>query len=285
MGILAWGSGAARAGAARRPRVILCCETYSLRDMISKGALTLEGVPALYKELNIPGISWNDKYFTSWETSYLDDLKRAVKASGRVTSCLIMEGNLATNDENARRKQLDEDIRKLKAAAYLGAPVVRVNLGGTGRDADDDTVGVERCIAAFNEMLPLAKSLNVKLTIENHGGCSRTADRILKVIHGTDRKWVGSCMDFGNWPYQPTELRYTEMAKLAPYAYHVHAKSHRFNPDGEEGDIDYKRVLGMLRDANYRGAISVEWEGVTPRDSVEAVKLTRDLIRKYWPGI
>src|SRR5206468_2390202 len=113
---------------------------------------------------------------------------------------LIMEGNLATASEAARRKQIATNTEKLKAAAYLGAPVVRMNLGGTGTDEGDDTVGVERCIAAFNEMLPLAKKLGIKITIENHGGCSKTADRILKVINGTDPKWVGSCLDFGNWP-------------------------------------------------------------------------------------
>src|SRR5438067_48098 len=59
--------------------VILSCETYSLRDMNRGGRLSLEAIPALYKELGIEGISWNDMFFKSWETSYLDSLKNAAK--------------------------------------------------------------------------------------------------------------------------------------------------------------------------------------------------------------
>jgi sugar phosphate isomerase/epimerase len=269
----------------RKHKVILGCETYSLRDKFKDGTLTLEAVPALYKELGIQGISWNDMFFKSWDNAYLDKLKSAAKEAGRTTVCLIMEGNLSTADADKRRMQEEDDMMKLKAAAYLGCSVVRVNLGGTGSDQGDDTVGVERCVAAFNELLPVTKQHNIKITIENHGGTSKTADRVLKVINGTDPRWVGSCLDFGNWPAQPTELKYQEIEKLAPHAYHTHAKTHRFGPDGEESDIDYTRVLNMLRKANYTGAVSIEWEGNVPSDQVEGVKMTRDLVRKHWPGI
>jgi sugar phosphate isomerase/epimerase len=134
-------------------------------------------------------------------------------------------------------------------------------------------------------MLPLAKKFSIKMTIENHGGCSKTAERILKVIDGTDPNYVGSCLDFGNWPSEPKELKYSEIAKLAPHAFHTHAKTHHFLPNGEESEIDYKRVFGMLKREKYAGAISIEWEGDDPKDPVEGVKMTRDLIRKHWKGV
>ncbi len=269
----------------KKPVPILSCETYSLRDMYRDGKLTLEATPALFKELNIPGISWNDMFFKSWDTAYLDALKSAAAAAGVKSTCLIMEGNLAQADLDKRKKQVEENIKKLKAADHMGIPVVRMNLGGTGNDLDDDNIGVQRCITAFNEMLPLAVRFNIKITIENHGGCSKTADRIIHVIDGTDPRWVGSCLDFGNWPREPKELKYKEIEKLVPYAYHTHAKSHTFDSSGEEPDIDYKRVLGMLKKAKYIGAISIEWEGADPKDPVEGVKRTRDLVRKHWKGV
>ncbi len=269
----------------KKPTVILSCETYSLRDLFGKGKLTLEQVPALYRDLDIQGISWNDMFFKSWDTDYLGSLKRAAKDAGRTTTCLIMEGNLAHDDLDKRKKQVEEDMKKMKAASFLGAPVVRVNLGGTGRDADDDVIGVQRCVTALKEMLPLAKELKIKMTIENHGGCSKTADRILKVIDGTDPEWVGSCLDFGNWPNTPPNLKYDEIGKLVGHAYHTHAKTHNFLPNGEERDLDYKKILGMLKRAQYSGAISIEWEGDYPVDQVEGVKLTRNLVRKYWKGV
>ena len=160
------------------------------------------------------------------------------------------------------------------------APIVRINLGTTGDIERDKTIGVQRCIEAFNKLIPLAKELGIKITIENHGGVSKTADMILDVIKGTDPHWVGSCLDFGNWA---DDVRYSESEKLVPYAYHVHAKTHEFNEQGEDINKDYKRLLQMLKDADYKRAVSIEYEG--PDDQIEGVKKTRDLILKYWPEL
>lgn len=260
---------------------ILSCETYSLRDLMDSGKLDYLTVPKTLKDLGIPGITYNSIWMKSYDKPYLDSIKKACKDAGVTITGFIIEGNIATLDDAARKKQIDEDIKELKAAAYLGAPVVRINLGGTGKGQEaDDSVGVERVIDAFNQILPIAKDLGVKITIENHGGVSKNADAIIKVIKGTDPAWVGSCLDFGNWP---PEVRNTESAKLAIYAYHVHAKCHEFTPDGECVGADYKYLLGLLQRAKYTGAISIEYEG--GGDHIEGVKKTAALIRKYWPGI
>lgn len=263
-----------------KSKPFIACETYSIRDYITNGKLTMEQVPGLLKELGIKGIVWNDMFFASWDEQYLDKLKNAAISNGIINAGLIMEGNLAGDDESDRRRQIEEDKMKLKAAARIGCPVVRINIGGTGDEQKDATVGVQRVIDAFNELLPLARELGIKMTIENHGGVSGKADWILKIIEGTDPKWIGSCLDFGNWP---AEIRYSESEKLARYAYHVHAKTHEFSADGEETKVDYGRALKMMKDAVYAGAVSIEFEG--PGDQVEGVKKTRDLIRKHWPGI
>lgn len=275
------------ASAARAPRPgrepILSLDTYSLRDLYRSRKLTLEDTPALLRELKIKGITFNDMFFGDRlsDKAYLDMLKKAVKDNGRIVTGFIIEGNLATADEDARRRQIELNKEKMKAAAYLGAPVCRINIGGTGGGPEQDaTVGVERVISAFKELLPLAKQLNLKITIENHGGVSAKADNTLKIIKGTDPNWVGSCLDFGNWP---ADIRYEECQKLAPYAYHVHAKAYSFDDRGEETRMDYGRLLGMLKAAKYKWAVSIEFEG--RGDPIEGVKKTRDLILKHWPEV
>lgn len=259
---------------------ILSCDTYSLRDLFSSGELDYLTAPKVLKEMGIPGITYNSIWM-KYDKAYMDAMKKACKDAGVTITGFIMEGNIATINDAARKKQIEDDIEAIKAAGYLGAPIVRINLGGTGKgDEQDDTVGVQNCIDAFNEMLPIAKQLNVKLTIENHGGVSANADRILKVIKGTDPLWVGSCLDFGNWP---AEKRNTETAKLAAYAYHVHAKCKTFEADGEATGMNYKYLLGLMKRAGYTGAVSIEYEG--GGDSLEGVKNTRALILKYWPEL
>jgi len=268
-------------GAAVENRVtpgMICCDTYSLRDMFGGGKLTMETVPALMEELGIPGVAFNDMFFQSWERDYLDKINAAMAKHGRVPAALIMEGNLANPDDAAWERQIEENLKKLKAAAYLGCPVVRMNVGGTGNAERDATYGAERVAAAFKRMLPAAKELNVKITIENHGGVSASAENILRIIQLTDREWVGSCLDFGNWP---ADVRYESCRKLAPYAYHTHAKSHSFDAGGEESRMEFGRILAYLHAAGYKRALSVEFEG--GGDQVEGVKKTRDLLLRYWP--
>jgi len=267
----------------KEPRKLVHClsnETYSLRALYGQGKITHHSVAEFHKELGIKGVSLNDMYFKSWDKDYLDKILESFKAQERSITCLIMEGNLSTANEEARKKQIDSNTAKLKAAGYLGAPVVRMNLGGVGKDEDNLKQGVERCVAAFQQMLPLAKDLGVRITIENHGGVSGSVEGILAVIQGTDPKWVGSLLDFGN---PPVNHKPEVFEKLIPHAYHTHAKLADFKEDGEATNADYGKLLGMLKAAKYAGSVSIEWEG--KGEAVEGVKKTRDLIRKHWPEL
>jgi sugar phosphate isomerase/epimerase len=155
---------------------------------------------------------------------------------------------------------------------------VRINVGTTGRENADDTAGVERVIKAFNEQLiPVAKELNIKISMENHGGVSKTAANIIRIIKGTDPKWVGALVDFGNFPI---EHKYEEVEMVAPYAFVTHVKINVFDDNGEAREYDFPRVLGMLKKIRYKGPLSIEYEG--KGDPVEGVRMTKALIQKYW---
>jgi len=273
---------------------ILSCEMYSLRDLLKEQKpdpkkpwigkypqLTIYTFPAFMKELGIKGIAINDNYIGSLEESNLDKIKEACKASDRVITALITGGPMALADEAKRLEGLKEVEKKMRVAKYLGAPVVRINLGGPGKGIADE-VGVANCIDSFKRLLPLAKELNIKMTIENHGGVSKTSAQIIEIIKGSDPQWVGSCLDFMNWPRSPEQIDvlYKSCEALAPHAYHTHAKCLTFKEDGEETTVDYVRLLGYLKAAKYKGAISMEFEG--PGDPVEGVKKSCDLVIKHW---
>src|SRR6185295_4933545 len=232
---------------------------YSYRDLIRAGKLDMLTVPAFYKEQGIPGISYNDMFFKTVDDAFIDEVKAAVKKAGRIVTCYVIEGNLAVAAESKRRPQTEADKTKMRAAARLGAPVVRINVGSTGPENADDTVGVERIIKIFNEeLVPLAKELKIRISMENHGGVSKSAANIVKIIQATDPKWVGALVDFGNFP---PEKRYDEVALVAPYAFVTHVKVNVFDENGEAKEYDFPRVLAMLKKNHYKGTISVEYEG------------------------
>ncbi|MBM4086713.1 MAG: sugar phosphate isomerase/epimerase [Planctomycetes bacterium] len=269
---------------------LVACETYSLRDLFKEQKpdpkkpwigkypqLTLETFPTMMKDLGLKGLAINDMYLPpNWDDAYLDKVKAAAKAEGRVIAAFIMSGGLATADEAARQRNIEAVQKKMRAAHRLGAPVVRIDLGGPGKGIDE-SVGVQNCIDSFKKLLPLAKELNIKMTIENHGGVSGKSENIIRIIEESDRAWVGSCLDFKNWP---KEKATEECLKMVPYAYHIHAKSHAFKEDGEEAASDYKTILEALKKSGYKGPISIEFEG--GGDPVEGVKKTRDLIIRHW---
>ena len=257
---------------------ILASETYSYRELIRAGKLDMLTIPAFYKEQGIPGISYNDMFFKTVDDAFIDEVKAAVKKAGRVVTCYVIEGNLALADEAKRKEQTEADKKKMRAAARLGAPVVRINVGATGRENADDTLGVERVVKIFNEeLVPLAKELKIRISMENHGGVSKTAANIVKIIQATDPKWVGALVDFGNFPL---EHKYEEVETLAPYAFVTHVKVNVFDEKGEAAEYDFPRVLGTLKKNHYKGPISIEYEG--KGDPVEGVQKTKALILKYW---
>lgn len=261
-------------------KAILSCDAYSLRDYLGRKEINYLTLPKLLKEMGIPGVAYNDAWMESWDNAYLDKVKQACADAGVKITGLICGGNIATTDDARWEAQIKAYEDRLRSAAYLGAPIVRFDLGGLGDEKLDSTVGVKRCIAAFKRMIPLAKELNIKMTIENHGGVSKHAGPILEVIKGTDPEWVGACLDLGNWP---DEVRNSECAKLAPYAYHIHAKCNNFTPGGEDVNKDYKYLMGLLQKSRYSYAVSIEYEG--PDDQKMGVRKSAALILKYWPEL
>lgn len=256
----------------------LACETYSFRDMIRAGKLDMTTIPAFYKEQGIKGISYNDMFFKTVDDAFIDQVKAAVKKADRVVTCYVIEGNIAIADETKRKAQIEADKQKMRAAHRLGAPVVRINVGNTGKENADDTAGVDRVIAAFkDELVPLAKELNMKISIENHGGVSKNAANIVKIIKATDPKVVGSLVDFGNFP---PAGRYEEIQAVAPFAFVTHVKINEFDEKGEAKDYDFPRVLKTIKQVRYKGPISIEFEG--KGDALEGVRKSKALILKYW---
>jgi len=251
--------------------------TYSVRNYLREGEMDLMDFPAFNAELGIEALEYNDMFFESWDDDYLAAIKKSAEDAGCYIQCLTCGGNFASDDEAVREESVDTIRQRLHNAAALGAPVIRANIGATGDEERDATIGVERVIEGFNELLPTARELNIKITIENHGGVSKWANPILKVVLGTDPEYIGACPDFGN--FKPMEFRYIELAKVIPFAYHLHAKTHEFTPEGEDAEYSMERVLQLITASGNESVLSIEFEG--PEDQKVGVRKTRDLMLRY----
>ncbi len=251
--------------------------TYSVRDYLRSGEMGLLDFAAYNAGIGITALEYNDMFFEDLSDETLAAVRKSAEDAGCSIVCLTCGGNLASDDADANAAQVELFKERLQNAHDLGAHAVRFNIGTTGDEERDLTVGVERVIDGFNQLLPTARELDVKITIENHGGVSKWANPILEIVLGTDPEWIGSCPDFGN--FKPIERRYIELAKVIPFAHHSHAKTHEFDENGEDAEYSMERVLAIYQAAGVDGVLAIEFEG--SGDQKVGVEKTRDLIARY----
>jgi sugar phosphate isomerase/epimerase len=256
--------------------MLIGCTAYSVRDYFKAKKIHCLNFAGIMSELGIEALEYHQMFFESWESDYLAQVRKSAQDVRLPIVCLGCAGGFCQDDPAARREDIEVIRDRLIAASALGAQCIRVQLGRTGDDERDEAVGIPRCIEALRELVPTAKERNVRIALENHGGVASRANWILRVVLGTDPDWVGACPDLGNFP---REVRYRELARLLPYAFHVHAKSLHFHANGEERDTDFGRVIRMAEDCDCPAVFSIEYEG--PGDQIAGVLRTKELIEKY----
>lgn len=256
--------------------MLIGCTAYSVRDYFKAGEIHCRNFAGIMSELGIEALEYHQMFFESWESDYLAEIRKSAADVGLPIICLGCAGDFCQDDPAQRREDIEVIRDRLLAASALGAHCIRVQLGRTGSDEKDSTVGVQRSIDALNELIPNAKERGVRIALENHAGVASRANWILRIILATDPEWVGACPDLGNFP---REVRYRELARLFPYAFHVHAKSLHFHANGEERDTDFARAIRMAEDCDCPAVFSIEYEG--PGDQLTGVLRSKELIEKY----
>jgi L-ribulose-5-phosphate 3-epimerase len=219
---------------------------------------------------------WMDK---AEDKTYLAELKKRCDDNG-VKSGLIMcdrEGALGDADSAARTKAVENHYKWVTAAAYLGCHSIRVNAqssGSFGAQADYAIDGLRR-LAEFGAQ----HGLNV--IVENHGGLSSNGKWLTAVIDQVGLPNCGTLPDFGNFTVTKDKSydRYMGVREMMPFAKGVSAKSYAFDAAGNETTIDYLRMMGIVKDAGYRGYVGVEFEG-RGMEEADGIRATKKLLER-----
>ena len=66
--------------------------------------------------------------------------------------------------------------------------------------------------------------------------------------------------------------RYQGMAELMPFAKAVSAKTNSFDAEGNESNIDYVKMLKIVKEFGYTGYIGIEYEGPNEDKGIMATK-------------
>ena len=247
------------------------------KEQLAGAKMTLDDFIHYCAELNLDGCEPTAYFFPRDVThEYLMHLKGLTFRLGLDISGTAIGNDFGVAEGDSREKQLAYTRRWIDYAAVMGAPVIRIFAGHIPK-GDGEEATIERCVTAIDECLDYAAAKGVYLALENHGGITSTAEQMLKIVHGVKPSpWFGVNFDSGNFR---TPDPYGDLEKIAPYAVNAQIKVNVF-PNGNKQPADLARVIKILKAANYRGYVVLEYEArEEPRQVIPGyVKQLRELI-------
>lgn len=312
----------ASAAGGNEPLFQISLAQWSLHKALKAGELDNLDWPKFTKEtFGIGAVEWvNQFFYVEHETlgyqpkdqAYLAEMKKRVDDLG-MRSLLIMcdrVGNLGHPDAAKRTAAVEGHYAWLEAAKFLGCHSLRVNA------ASDASLNPEKqadlCTEGLRRLSEKAATYGLNVIVENHGGLSSNGAWLAQVIKNVGLDNCGTLPDFGNfyiarnrgnaeqWEKEKALYagdpayaedkkglyydRYLGMKDLMPYAKGVSAKAHDFDEQGNEIHTDFAKVMGIVKDAGYRGFVGIEYEG-SELGEVEGIKKTKALLDRVFAEV
>lgn len=298
---------------AHGPRMKLSLAAYSCRSLLArnptdaqlaKAEMTLEGFIDFCASLGLDGTELTGYYFPRFvqDTSIyrppmgkeslspeqrqerinkavnrLNMLKNRAFRLGLDVSGTAIGNNFCLPEGPELVAQINNCKNWIDRAYVLGAPVIRIFAGHVPKkDTLENTI--KRCAAAIGECLDYAARRGVFLALENHGGITADPATMLKIIEAVPPSpWFGVNFDGGNFR---TDDPYRDMALIAPYAVNAQIKV-SVAPGGKKQPADFARIIEILRQADYRGYLVLEYEekGDPLAEIPKYIKQLRQLIQ------
>lgn len=221
----------------------------------------------------------------------INRIKRAALLRGLALPMFSVHQDFVSPWADERGQAIRHTIYGIDLAAKLGCSALRINSGRwrTIRLFDDlmkvkgdeppipgytENDGIDWCIESIKACLPAAEKAGVMLMLENHWGMTLKTENLFRIVDGVNSPWLGINLDIGNFPGDP----YKEIEKIAPRAAIVHFKTYYGGGEYYTLNLDYKRIAGILRQANFRGYVSLEMEGKEKPET--AVAKSIDVMRE-----
>ena len=222
---------------------------------------------------------------------YIRSLRDRAQDKNIELICLSIHQDFVDPDKEKRNKNIDHTKKCIDIAHDLGISYIRLNSGRWNTiDSFDDLMankgiepilpgftendGFKWCIDSINECLPHAEQAGVVLALENHWGLTRTPEGLLRIVNSIDSPWLGVLMDTGNFLEDP----YEKLEEIAPQTVFVQAKTYYGGGEWYTLDLDYPRIAEILNKVEYKGYISLEFEG--KEDANKGVPKSIEMLKK-----
>ena len=165
------------------------------------------------------------------------------------------------------RQRIAQVREAVEVAAFMGAPLVRLFGSGIPARSENRLALWSSVIASFQEVCDYAAERGILVGLHNHApAVPPTGDDILSILRDVDRSNFTFIMDTGQWwgspgssGHDPEVDFYQFMEQTAAHATYVRAKIYKID-SGREEWLDYRRIMAILKAANFNGNMSIVFE-------------------------
>ena len=267
---------------------------------MESGELDTAAMIRYLKQLDVSAVELFEPFVRDQD---VDAIQTALSETGSEVVSYVAYCNFITLDPVARQSQVTHVRKALEQAAALGASQMMVFPGTLEGDISPE-VARNLISEGLKDCLSDASRLQITLTIENVGFQTTVygrSDHIQAICDSVGPELMVT-YDVGNF-LLAEEDSLQALDRLAPRVVHVHFKDWQVLPvkgelqehvytgdDGRyyegavlgEGVVNLKGALRRLKELNYDGDLSVEYEGIG--DSKEAVSRSVKYLRSLLEG-
>ncbi|MCP4480841.1 MAG: sugar phosphate isomerase/epimerase [Planctomycetaceae bacterium] len=255
----------------------LAVQQYSFNRQLRSGEMNILDFPkTVVKGTGIKALEYFNGHIEDKikDTAFFKQLRKRSDDLGAVNTMMLCRSKNAVDSPDAKiRKLAIEGYRPwLEATRVLGGKYIRVDTRHKGEAEKQKGFAV----AGLRSLCKVAEEYEMGILVENHGNHSGNGAWLADVMKQVDLANCGTLPDFQNFKeYDP----YQGVSEMMPWAKILCAKAKSFDDNGDEENIDFRKMLKIAKAAGFRGYIGIEFEGHGV-DPVQGINATKKLIQK-----
>ena len=139
--------------------------------------------------------------------------------------------------------------------AAIGCPIIRVFAGKAPKGMSEKQA-LDNAVKNLEKACKRAGDKGIILALENHDFLM-SSTRLIEIVERVDSPWFAVNLDSGNFIDKDP---YAAFEKTAPYSATVQLKVELRDATGKKVPADFPRLVDILKKANYRGYVVLEYE-------------------------
>ncbi|MGD0092964.1 MAG: sugar phosphate isomerase/epimerase family protein [Planctomycetota bacterium] len=222
--------------------------------------------------LSLPGLFGGS--YTAAEAGW-EKLAADMKSAQRRITAFCMSNRFEARPDI----EVDWCTKAARAAKALGVPAIRLDVVPQKLARPDF---LKQATETLKKLIAATEDTGVCFGVENHGTTTNDPEFLKALFDGVGSKRFGLTLDTANfyWFGHPLSKLYELYEQFAPRVFHTHCKNikypeterekqrpvgweyGKYNCPVDQGDIDFSRVVKILRAAGYTNDLCIEDESL-----------------------